>query len=179
MVHRPQEVSSDGAAQLDLVTHGDRIVKERRYLTVIEPLDGELDRLAALRRRCDRVAALCFVAIGRSEAHIHVLARNKSQRLAQPEEEALDRRCARLDGDDRRGLPEKLRRSNWCRRHAFTRPVGSRSTNAVSFAGSVTAAAATPPVATTPRLFPPLRSGEESGGGATEHAHCSAPARMS
>src|SRR4051812_23460928 len=120
LVHRPQEVSSDRAAQLDLVTHGDGIVKERRYLTVIEPLDRELDRLADLRRRCDRVAALCFVAIGHSEPHIHVLPRNESQRLAQPEEEALDRRCARLDGDDRRGLPDELEGAGWFGWHGFT-----------------------------------------------------------
>src|SRR4051794_24740909 len=45
IVHRPHEVSSDGTAQLDLVTHRHSVMEERRHLAVIELLDSELDML--------------------------------------------------------------------------------------------------------------------------------------
>ena len=46
----PHEVAADRAADLELVAHLEDVVQEGRDLTVVEPLDRELDLVAAVGR---------------------------------------------------------------------------------------------------------------------------------
>src|ERR671918_1546112 len=70
----PDEVATDGAAQLQAVPDTKLIHEVRRDLAVVEPFDRDHDA-GILGRRGNRVAALSLIAVLRREPHVDVLAR--------------------------------------------------------------------------------------------------------
>ena len=69
----PDEVPADRAAQLQLITGTELVGQIRRDLAVLESLHRQRE-LFVLRRRGDRVRALCLVAVLGGQAHVDVLA---------------------------------------------------------------------------------------------------------
>src|SRR5215831_20129673 len=68
----PNEVSTDGTAQLEAITHA-RFAREiGGNLTVGDVIHHQLE-LRRYRRRADRIAALRLIAIGRGQADIDML----------------------------------------------------------------------------------------------------------
>ncbi len=69
----PDEVPADRAAQLQLITGTELVAQIRRDLAVLESFDRQRER-CVLRRRGDRVRALCLVAVLGGETDVDVLA---------------------------------------------------------------------------------------------------------
>src|SRR5919106_3092281 len=84
----PDEVATDGAAQLQLVPDTKLIDQVRRDLAVVEPFDRDHD-IGVLWRRGDRVAPLRLVAVLRRQPHVDVLARTMPGPVRQLERDAL------------------------------------------------------------------------------------------
>jgi hypothetical protein len=74
MVQVPDEVATDRTTQLEGVPGPELAGQVRRDLTVIDPLDRQLER-GVLGRRRDRVRTLCLIAVLCCQAHIDVLTR--------------------------------------------------------------------------------------------------------
>jgi hypothetical protein len=107
----PDEVPADRAAQLQLITATELVGQIRRDLAVLEPLDRQRDR-CVLRRRGDRVRALCLVAVLGGQSHVDVLTGHVSGPGGHVEHQRL--RAGRLDDHvfDGGALPRDP-----CRRH--------------------------------------------------------------
>ena len=71
----PDEVTADGTAQLEPVSRVRIPGQIRRNLAVVDPLDGQLDARAAVRRR-DRVAPLRLISVVRGQTNVDMLARS-------------------------------------------------------------------------------------------------------
>ena len=111
----PNEMAADRAADLDLVADLHHLVEEGRHLAVVDQVDRQLDRAAAVRRRADRIAALGLVAIRRGQSHVDMLAGGEAVpvRRLQPEQFYAGR--LGRDGDDGGDLPDqpfRLRRDD-------------------------------------------------------------------
>src|SRR5919106_1272126 len=100
----PDEVAAYGATELDLVASAELVGQIRRDLAVVEAFDGQLDA-CAVRRRCDRVAALRLVAVLSGEAHVDVLPCAMSRPAGDVEGKGRGARSLRDDLDDLRDLP--------------------------------------------------------------------------
>ena len=90
----PDEVPADRAAQLQLITGTELVGQIRRDLAVLESFDRQRER-CVLRRRGDRVRALCLVAVLGGQAHVDVLAGDVSGPAGHVEDQRL--RAGRLD----------------------------------------------------------------------------------
>ena len=101
----PDEVGGERAADLDLVALDDDVVEVGRDLSVLEPVDGQLDLALVERRGGDRVGALRAVAVGRGQADVVVLARKVRHPHRQLDHERLDPRRLLLDRGDGPDLP--------------------------------------------------------------------------
>src|SRR6185295_18517602 len=108
IIHRPHEMPADWTTQLDFVSDRDSVEEERRYLSVLQQLDGELDTIRAVWCGRDGVAALSFVPVRRGQTHVHVLPWDEAERPRQAKEKALDHRGSRFDRDYGRWLPDQL-----------------------------------------------------------------------
>src|SRR5918992_4347831 len=84
----PDEVATDGAAQLQVVPDTKLIHEIRRDLAVLEPFDRDHDT-GVFGRRGDRVAPLRLVAVLRRQPHVDVLAGAMARPVWQLERDAL------------------------------------------------------------------------------------------
>ncbi len=75
ILNGPDEMPADGTTQFDLVANRRDIMEEGGYLAVVQPFDGELNCLATLGRRCDRIAALRLITIRCAQPYVDMLAR--------------------------------------------------------------------------------------------------------
>ena len=94
----PDEVAADRAAHLDLVALAQLFREIGRDLPVVEHLDGDRDRLT--RRRGDRVAPLCLVAVLGRQAHVEVLSGAVSGPTRHVEDDGADARSFADEPDD-------------------------------------------------------------------------------
>jgi hypothetical protein len=92
----PGEVTADRAAQLQLITGTELVGQIRGDLAVRESFDRQRER-CVLRRRGDRVGALCLVAVLGGEADVDVLAGDLSRPAGHVEDQRL--RAGGLDDD--------------------------------------------------------------------------------
>ena len=86
----PYEIAADRPADLEPIADLDRVVQKRRYLTVGDPLDGDVDLSFALGLGGDRVAPLRGVAVRGGEPYVVMLPRPVRDPVGKAERERLD-----------------------------------------------------------------------------------------
>src|SRR5678815_4978273 len=101
---RPNEISADRSAKLELITHGENIEEIWRYFAVVETLDREHEVVILGRRRV-RIASLRLIAVGCGETNIHVLSCLMPRPIRAVEHETSDARGLNDDLDDLRDSP--------------------------------------------------------------------------
>jgi hypothetical protein len=100
----PHEVAADRPAKLDLIPRPEFVDEVGGDLPVVEALDRELDA-SAVRRRGDRITALCLITVLSGQADVDVLSGSMPRPRRDLERHRLDSRRLPDDVDDLRDLP--------------------------------------------------------------------------
>jgi hypothetical protein len=111
----PDEVAANWPPKLDLIAGPELVHQVGRDLAVVEALDRELDA-SSVRRRRDRVAPLCLIAVRSGQADVDVLSGSMPCPGRNVERDRLDPRRLPRDLDDLRDLPAQSPQYR-CSRH--------------------------------------------------------------
>src|SRR6516165_9179307 len=107
----PNEISANGASQLELVTRPQFVCKIRRDLALIDTFDGQ-HQVRDFGRERYGVAALGLIAVLACKPNVDVLARHVARPIGDVENETLDARRLRYDLADFGGLPSQTLRTD-------------------------------------------------------------------
>src|SRR6516225_3808671 len=100
----PNEISANGASQLELVTRPQFVCEIRRDLALIDAFDGQ-HQVRDFGRRRYGIAALGLIAVLTPKPNVDVLARQVAWPIGDVQNETLDARCLRDDLADFGNLP--------------------------------------------------------------------------